>query len=54
MTISSNMENIPKFKPDPKLKLKAAGIQDEIPPEVREFEWDVNCQAVGESPSSLK
>jgi hypothetical protein len=35
-------------------EMKAAGIEGEIPLEVWEIEWNVNCQAVGESAASLK
>ena len=34
--------------------MKAAGIEGEIPVDVWETEWNVNCQAVGESAASLK
>jgi hypothetical protein len=34
--------------------MKAAGLEAEIPPEVWEIDWNVNCQAVGESSASLK
>jgi hypothetical protein len=35
-------------------EMKAAGLEREIPVEVRETEWNVNCQAVGASAASLK
>jgi len=35
-------------------EMQAAGLLHEIPPEVRETEWNVNCRAVGESSASLK
>jgi hypothetical protein len=35
-------------------EMKAAGLLEEIPAEVWETEWNVNCQAVGESSASLK
>jgi len=35
-------------------EMKAAGLELEIPPEVWEIDWNVNCQAVGESSASLK
>lgn len=34
-------------------EMKAAGLYNEIPSEVWEHEWNVNCQAVGESTASL-
>jgi hypothetical protein len=34
--------------------MKAAGLEGEIPVEVWETEWNVNCQAVGASAASLK
>lgn len=35
-------------------EMQAAGLIHEIPPDVWETEWNVNCQAVGESSASLK
>ena len=35
-------------------EMKAAGLEGEIPVEVWETEWNVNCQAVGASAASLK
>jgi len=35
-------------------EMKAAGLEGEIPPEVWEIKWNVNCQAVGESSATLK
>jgi hypothetical protein len=35
-------------------EMKAAGLEGEIPPEVWATEWNVNCQAVGQSSASLK
>jgi hypothetical protein len=35
-------------------EMKAAALEGEIPPEVWEIEWNVNCQAVGASAASLK
>jgi hypothetical protein len=35
-------------------EMKAKGLEGNIPPEVWETEWNVNCQAVGESSASLK
>jgi hypothetical protein len=34
--------------------MKTAGLVDQIPPDVWETDWNVNCQAVGESCASLK
>lgn len=35
-------------------EIRAAGILHEVPAQVWETEWNVNCQAVGESSASLK
>ena len=35
-------------------EMRAQGILHEIPGEVRQIPWNVNCQAVGESSASLK
>jgi hypothetical protein len=35
-------------------EIKACGLIHEIPPEVWETRWNVNCQAVGESSASIK
>ena len=34
--------------------MNAAGLLDEVPPGVWDIDWNVNCQAVGESSASLK
>ena len=34
--------------------MKQAGLFDQIPPEVWQIDWNVNCQAVGSSEASLK
>jgi hypothetical protein len=34
--------------------ISEAGLLDEIPPETWQTEWNVNCQAVGESSASVK
>jgi len=34
--------------------MKKAGLFDLIPPEVWDMEWNVNCQAVGQSYASIK
>jgi hypothetical protein len=35
-------------------RMKKAGLLDQIPPEVWQKEWNVNCQAVGEAQGSIK
>lgn len=42
------------FKARFRNEMKSAGLLDEIPPDVWQTDWNVNCQAVGESCASLK